>query len=55
MIADYSVGHTGSVHASWAFQSTRTFKEHARIFGTDEWMWADSAYPWKGAWLGNQH
>ncbi|KAF8235112.1 hypothetical protein L208DRAFT_1258770, partial [Tricholoma matsutake] len=24
---------------------TRTFKEHACIFGTDEWMWADSAYP----------
>jgi hypothetical protein len=33
MIIDYSVGHTGSVHDSWAFQSTRTFKEHERIFG----------------------
>ncbi|KAF8236445.1 hypothetical protein L208DRAFT_1251442 [Tricholoma matsutake] len=45
MIADYSVGHTGSVHDSWAFRSTQIFKEHTCIFGTDEWMWADSAYP----------
>jgi hypothetical protein len=45
MIVDYSVGHTGSVHDSWAFRSTRTFKEHERIFGAGEWMWADSAYP----------
>ena len=45
MIVDYSVGHTGSVHDSWAFRSTRTSKEHERIFGPDEWMWADSAYP----------
>ena len=45
MIVDYSVGHTGSVHDSWAFRSTRTFKEHERIFAAGEWMWADSAYP----------
>jgi DDE superfamily endonuclease len=45
MIVDYSVGHTGSVHDSWAFRSTRTYKEHNRIFGPSEWMWADSAYP----------
>jgi hypothetical protein len=45
MIVDYSVGHTGSVHDSWAFRSTRTCKEHERIFGLGEWMWADSAYP----------
>jgi hypothetical protein len=45
MIVDYSVGHTGSVHDSWAFRSTRTCKEHECIFGLDEWMWADSAYP----------
>jgi hypothetical protein len=45
MIVNYSVGHTGSVHDSWAFRSTRTFKEHERIFREDEWMWADSAYP----------
>ena len=44
-IVDYSVGHTGSVHDSWAFRSTRTYKEHDRIFGPNEWMWADSAYP----------
>ena len=45
MIVDYSVGHTGSVHDSWAFRSTRTYREHDRIFGPSEWMWADSAYP----------
>lgn len=45
MIVDYSVGHTGSVHDSWAFRSTRTFKEHDQLFGPGEWMWADSAYP----------
>jgi hypothetical protein len=45
MIADYSVGHTGSVHDSWAFRSTRTFKEHDQVFGPGEWLWADSAYP----------
>jgi hypothetical protein len=45
MIVDYFVGHTGSVHDSWAFWSTRTFKEHNSIFAPGEWMWADSAYP----------
>jgi hypothetical protein len=45
MIADYSVGHTGSVHDSWAFRSTRTYKEHHLLFAPGEWMWADSAYP----------
>ena len=45
MIVDYSVGHTGSIHDSWAFQSTCTCKEYEHIFGPNEWMWADSAYP----------
>jgi hypothetical protein len=27
-IADYSVGHTGSIHNSWAFHSTRTSREY---------------------------
>ena len=35
-IVDYSVGHTDSVHDSWAFWSTRTYKEHDRIFGPNE-------------------
>jgi hypothetical protein len=38
------LGHTGSVHDAWAFRSTRTFKNHERIFARGEWMWADSAY-----------
>jgi hypothetical protein len=45
MIVDYSVGHTGRVQDSWAFQSTCTCKGHECIFGPDECMWADSAYP----------
>ena len=45
IFANYSVGHTSSVHNSWAFTSTRTFKEHNTIFSLREWMWADSAYP----------
>jgi DDE superfamily endonuclease len=45
MIVDYSVGHTGSVHDSWAYRSTHIFKEHDCIFGPSELMWADSAYP----------
>ena len=45
MIVDYSVGHMGSVHDSWAFWSTHTYKEHDSIFGPSEWMWANSAYP----------
>ena len=45
MIVDYSVGHTGSIHDSWAFRSTRTFKEHHQLFMQGEWLWADSAYP----------
>jgi DDE superfamily endonuclease len=44
IIADYSLGHTGSVHDAMAFRSTRTFMDHDKIFGPSEWMWADSAY-----------
>jgi len=42
---DYSVGHTGSVHDSYAFQGTRIYKEHQKFLGPNNWMWADSAYP----------
>lgn len=45
MIADYAIGHTGSVHDSWAFRSTRVFKEHEKVFSPGEWMWVDNAYP----------
>lgn len=45
MIIDYALGHTGSVHDSWAFRSTRIFLEHETILGPGEWIWADSAYP----------
>ena len=45
LIIDYSLGHTGSMHDAWAFRSIRTFKNHDKIFGPREWMWADSTYP----------
>jgi hypothetical protein len=32
------------MHDAWAFQSTRTFKNHDSIFGPGKWMWADSTY-----------
>ena len=32
------------MHDAWAFRSTCTFKNHEKIFGPGEWMWADSAY-----------
>ena len=44
LIVDYSLGHTGSMYDTWAFRSTRTFKDHKKIFGHGEWMWADFAY-----------
>jgi hypothetical protein len=45
LIVDYSLGHTGSMHDTWAFRSTCTFKDHEKIFAPGIWMWADSAYP----------
>ena len=45
IVADYAVGHTSSVHDSFAFRSTHVFKEHERILAPGEWIWADSAYP----------
>lgn len=45
LVVDYSIGHTGSVHDSWSFQSTHVFKERDQIFAPGEWLWADSAYP----------
>lgn len=47
LIIDYGVGHTRSVHNAWAFRSTRTFRDHDKIIGNVEWLWADSAYPCK--------
>ena len=44
IIVNYSVGHTGSIHDSWAFQSIHTYKEHNSIFDPKKWMWADSTY-----------
>ena len=44
-IIDYAVGHTGSIHDSWSFQSTCIFKEHKCVLAPGEWIWADSAYP----------
>jgi hypothetical protein len=44
-IVDYTIGHTGSAHDSYAFQSTRIAENHETFLADGEWMWADSAYP----------
>ncbi|OBZ71019.1 hypothetical protein A0H81_09532 [Grifola frondosa] len=42
---DYAAGNVGSVHDSEAFCMTRMYREHDRLLGPGEWIWADSAYP----------
>ena len=44
-IVDYSIGHTGSIHDSWAFCNTLIYWKHEDIFAPGEWVWADAAYP----------
>ncbi|KIK73116.1 hypothetical protein PAXRUDRAFT_179222, partial [Paxillus rubicundulus Ve08.2h10] len=34
-----------SVHDAYAFQYTRTSREHVELLGDQHWIWADSAYP----------
>ena len=45
LIVDYGLGHTGSVHDSMAFRTTRIFRQHEQILAPGEWIWSDSAYP----------
>ncbi|KAF9224255.1 hypothetical protein BS17DRAFT_795716 [Gyrodon lividus] len=45
LIADYGLGLPGSVHDAYAFQHTRTSREHAELLGDQHWIWADRAYP----------
>lgn len=45
MIVDYAVGHTGSAHDSYAFQSTQISQDPSKFLGPNDWIWADSAYP----------
>jgi len=45
IVVDYAIGHTGSVHDSLAFWSTRVFKEHKQILAPGKWIWADLVYP----------
>ena len=44
-IVDYSLGHTGSGHDTYAFQSTNITSNHQEFLSNSKWMWADSAYP----------
>ena len=43
-IVDYSIGHTGSIHDSWAFRNTLIYQKYEDIFAPGEWVWADAAY-----------
>lgn len=45
LIGNYSVGHVGSTHDAYTFQSTWLYREHADLLDDDNWVWADSAYP----------
>ncbi|KIJ05466.1 hypothetical protein PAXINDRAFT_93441, partial [Paxillus involutus ATCC 200175] len=45
LIVDYGLGFPGSVHDAYAFQHTRTLREHAELLDNQHWIWADSAYP----------
>lgn len=44
-IVDYVIGHCGSTHDSTAFAESQTVRDHQRLIGRNEWIWADSAYP----------
>ncbi|EGO23840.1 hypothetical protein SERLADRAFT_409092 [Serpula lacrymans var. lacrymans S7.9] len=48
-IVDYALGHTGSVHNSYAFEATQISHDHALFLDAEEWIWADSAYPIQAA------
>ncbi|KAG2338220.1 hypothetical protein BDR05DRAFT_848810, partial [Suillus weaverae] len=45
LIVDYSLGHPGSVHDPFTFQSTCLYDEHTDLLPDGHWVWADSAYP----------
>ncbi|KIK74654.1 hypothetical protein PAXRUDRAFT_157965, partial [Paxillus rubicundulus Ve08.2h10] len=47
LIVDSGLGFPGSVHDAYAFQHTRTSKEHAELLGNKNyhWIWSYSAYP----------
>ncbi|KAG2053459.1 hypothetical protein BDR06DRAFT_885881 [Suillus hirtellus] len=45
LIVDYSLGHPGSIHDAFAFQSTHLYEEHADLLPDGHWVWVDSAYP----------
>ncbi|THU80473.1 hypothetical protein K435DRAFT_695627, partial [Dendrothele bispora CBS 962.96] len=44
-IVDFAVGLPGSQHDASAWEETHLFKEHDKLLGKDEFVWADSAYP----------
>ncbi|KAG2058069.1 hypothetical protein BDR06DRAFT_980669 [Suillus hirtellus] len=56
LIANYSVGHTGSTHDVYAFQSTQLYQEHTDLLDDDHWTWCVPPFkkPWNGALLHNQ-
>ncbi|THU76989.1 hypothetical protein K435DRAFT_878449 [Dendrothele bispora CBS 962.96] len=44
-IVDFAVGLPGSQHDASAWEETHLFKEHDKLLGKDDFVWADSAYP----------
>ncbi|KIK79880.1 hypothetical protein PAXRUDRAFT_160090, partial [Paxillus rubicundulus Ve08.2h10] len=45
LIADCGIGFPRTVHDAYAFEYTRTSREHVGLLGDWHWIWADSAYP----------
>ncbi|RXW15588.1 hypothetical protein EST38_g10265 [Candolleomyces aberdarensis] len=46
-IIDYGIGYPGSQHDATAWKSCRIPNEHNQLLGSNEFVWADSAYPLK--------
>ena len=45
LVADYGLGHPGSVHDAYAFQGTQVAQRADQVLPANHWIWADSAYP----------
>ena len=44
-IVDYVIRVPGSLHDSISFSHARIFRHPQAFLGTNEWIWADTAYP----------
>jgi DDE superfamily endonuclease len=45
LVADYGLGHPGSIHDAYAFQGTQIAQNADELIPQGHWIWVDSAYP----------